>query len=126
MSGFVVSNGGTVPAGWMMSSCGSAYPYCWSNTYPVRSFARDGLTALLERRAVVQGTLLRSTIHLVSAEDYWPFAIGIRRARRDWLLRTVKGVTAGELDEAAARLRAALAGGPPRRRGLDKLIGPPL
>ena len=29
---------------------------------------------------------MRGTIHLVSARDYWPFAVGIRRARRLWWL----------------------------------------
>src|SRR2546421_7780034 len=110
-------------AGLQAQYAPAMYLGLWSR---VDGFARDGLTALLERRAVVGGRLLRPTIHLVSAEDYWPFGIGIRRARRDWLLRTVKGVTAGELDEAAGRLRAALAGGPLRRADLDKLIEPRL
>src|ERR1700730_5991806 len=36
------------------------------------------LTKLLEQRTVVQGTLMRATIPLVSAGDYWPLAIAIR------------------------------------------------
>jgi Winged helix DNA-binding domain len=46
-------------------------------------FERDALTRALQRRSVVQGTLLRATIHLVSARDYWPFAVAVRRARRE-------------------------------------------
>ena len=41
----------------------------------IEGFERDALTRALERRSVVQGTLMRSTIHLVSARDYWPLAL---------------------------------------------------
>ena len=41
----------------------------------------------LERRSVAQGTLMRSTIHLVSARDYWPLALAVERPRRDWWLK---------------------------------------
>jgi Winged helix DNA-binding domain len=88
------------------------------------SFERDELTELLERRRVVQGTLLRTTIHLVSKRDYWPFALGVRRTRRAWYLRARKDVTAEEIAGLANKLRAALAGGPMRRTEIEKLIGP--
>jgi hypothetical protein len=110
-------------AGLQAQYAPAMYLGLWSR---LDGFARDDLTALLERRVVVQGTLLRSTIHLVSAEDYWPFAMGIRRVRRDWLLRTVKGITAEEVAETAGRVRTALAAGPLRRADLDKLIEPRL
>jgi hypothetical protein len=44
----------------------SMYIGLWSR---VEGFERRALTRALERRAIVQGTLLRSTIHLVSARD---------------------------------------------------------
>jgi hypothetical protein len=88
------------------------------------SFERGDLDDLLERRRVVQGTLLRSTIHLVSRRDYWPFAVGVRRTRRAWFLRTRKDATAHEMAELAAKLRAALADGPMRRTEIEKLLGP--
>ena len=47
----------------------------------------DSLPRALERRSVVQATLMRVTIHLVSAADYWPFAIGVRAARRERWMR---------------------------------------
>jgi hypothetical protein len=70
---------------------------------------------------VVQATLMRSTIHLVSREDYWPLAIAVRDARRTSWLRATKR----EPPEAAAeRLRAALAGGETmRRKEIEALIG---
>ena len=49
----------------------------WSR---LRDFRRDQLTGALERRTVVQATLMRVTIHLVAAGDFWPFAIGPRAA----------------------------------------------
>ena len=87
---------------------------------------RAHLTGLLEQRAVVQGTLLRSTIHLVSRADYWPFALAIRSARRQWYLRVSRGVDVNELDAAADRVRGALADGPLRRAELDALVDPQL
>src|SRR3712207_2847698 len=52
----------------------SMYVGLWSR---VAAFERDSLTRALERREVVQATLLRSTIHLVSRADFWPLAVAI-------------------------------------------------
>ncbi len=88
---------------------------------------RNAVTAALERRAVVQATLLRSTIHLVSKADYWPFALGIRRSRRDWFLRIAKPTrTAAHMEEAAAAVRLSLQDGPLRQADLYKLVDPAL
>src|SRR5262245_25058116 len=53
----------------------SMYVGLWSR---VDRFEREDLTRALEERTVVQGTLMRSTIHLVSAADYWPLALAVR------------------------------------------------
>ena len=37
--------------------------------------------------SVVNATLMRTTIHIVSRRDYWPFAVAIRASQRDWWLR---------------------------------------
>jgi hypothetical protein len=58
----------------------SMYVGLWSR---IENFERDKLTRALERRSVVQATLLRSTIHLVSRADFWPFAMAVRQARRE-------------------------------------------
>jgi hypothetical protein len=93
----------------------------WSR---VEGLRRVDVTEALERRTAVQGTLLRSTIHLVSAADYWPFALAIRDARREWYLRVSRNAPgADELAEAAQRLRASLADGPLRRTEIDRLLG---
>ena len=57
----------------------SMYIGLWSR---VAGFERAGLTKALETREVVQGTLMRITIHLVSRADYWPLAHAIGPARR--------------------------------------------
>jgi hypothetical protein len=57
----------------------SAYIGLWSR---LEGFERDHLTTALERKRVVQGTMMRSTIHMVSARDY-PFVVeAVRTARR--------------------------------------------
>jgi hypothetical protein len=86
----------------------SSYLGLWSR---VEGFALDNLTRALERRRVVQGTLLRSTIHLVSAGDYWAFALGSRAARRaGWLRFDKKRLSDADMTGAAEEVRAALAG----------------
>jgi len=54
----------------------SGYIGLWSR---MRDFRRQALTTALERRRVIQGTLLRSTIHMVSARDYWLFLAAVRQ-----------------------------------------------
>ena len=91
----------------------SGYVGLWSR---VAGFRRNDLTRALEERRVIQATLLRTTIHLVSRREFWPYAVGVRRARREWSLRT-RGTAAhagGEaaMEAQAAAMRAALAEGP--------------
>jgi hypothetical protein len=88
----------------------SGYVGLWTR---LEGFQRDALTRSLGRRTVVQSTLMRVTIHLVSAREYWLFAVGLRRWQRDWWLRTHgRTVTEGEMKRGAAKLRRALADGP--------------
>jgi Winged helix DNA-binding domain len=101
----------------------SMYVGLWSR---LEGFERDDLTRALERRTVVQATLMRVTIHLVSARDYWPFAVGLRRDRREWWLRTHRDApSAREMAAAARRLRRRLRDGPLRRSEIDELLGNP-
>jgi hypothetical protein len=101
----------------------SSYVGLWSR---LAEFGRERLDTALDRRAVVQGTLMRATIHVVSARDYWPLALAIRRERREWFLRVDRsGVTQADLERAAGRVVAALADGPLRRAELEAVAGPP-
>jgi hypothetical protein len=99
----------------------SMYIGLWSR---LERFERDDLTRALERRTVVQGTLMRTTIHVVSARDYWPFAVAIRQRRREWWHRAHRdGPSSRELGDAAKRLRRRLAHGPLRRAEIDEVVG---
>jgi hypothetical protein len=84
---------------------------------------RGALTQALHDRTVIQGTLMRVTIHLCSATDYWPLLEPIREARRALWLRTRKELTDAEMHEAAATLREALRDGPLKRKAIDELVG---
>lgn len=96
----------------------NAYIRLWSC---LEGFSRDDLTRALERRSVVQGTLMRTTIHTVSARDYWPFALGVRQARRAWWLRLNTNVSPQKMEAEARRVRLALAGAPLKARDLRSL-----
>ena len=99
----------------------SMYVGLWSR---IDGFRRHDLTRALEERTVVQGTLMRVTIHLVSRADYWPMALAVRDARRTlWLRATRHAVSAEELQSAAQVVRERVREGPIRRNELDGLIG---
>jgi Winged helix DNA-binding domain len=86
----------------------SAYIGLWTR---LEGFELGDLTRALERRRVVQGTLLRSTIHLVSAGDYWAFALGSRAARQEaWLRFDRKRLSRRDLESTARAVRKVLAG----------------
>ena len=53
----------------------STYVGLWSR---VDGVDRDAVTLALEQRSLVQGTLMRNTIHVVSRRDYWPLVLAIR------------------------------------------------
>jgi hypothetical protein len=86
----------------------SAYVGLWTR---LATFRRDALTEALENRSVVQATLLRTTIHVVSRREFWRYAMGVRCARRAWALRVGDGSEA-EMLERAGLVREALAAGP--------------
>lgn len=90
----------------------SGYITLWSRLHGLE---RAALTRALEERRVVQGTIMRSTIHTVSAADYWPMTIGVRRLRRAWLQRAWRIALDGVDTEAmAAAARDELGDGPLR------------
>lgn len=96
----------------------SAYIGLWSR---LEAFDRAQLTRALERRRAVQATLMRSTIHIVSAGDYWPLAAAIRRDQRQWWERIHRRLL-GDVDTTVADVlvREALGSGQLRR---DELLG---
>lgn len=87
----------------------SGYIGLWTR---MAGLERDAVTRAIEARAAIQATLMRATIHLVAADDYWPFAAGIRRARQEWSMRLGEGSSsARDWPTHARELRDALADG---------------
>lgn len=100
----------------------TAYIGLWSR---VQGFRREALTRALERRSVIQGTLMRGTIHVVSARDYPLLAAGVREIRREWWLPMSRSrrldVDYPAMAQVTDRL---LADGPLRRKDLvERLEG---
>lgn len=99
----------------------SAYVGLWSRT---EGFERDTLTGALQRRSVIQSTLMRGTIHLVSRADYWPIWAAIRHPLQQWWLRVdSSGRTPEDMVELAKRVEVALADGPRKRAELIEALG---
>lgn len=82
----------------------AAYIGLWSR---LRDFDRAELTRALERRTIVRGTLMRVTIHVLSARDFLALVpLWLERHRADFIRR------GRDPDAAVARVRSALAAGP--------------
>jgi DNA glycosylase AlkZ-like len=108
-------------AGLQTQYAPTGYVGVWSRLRDVR---RGDLTRALERRSVIQGTLMRSTIHMVSRRDYPWFSEAVRDARREWWMRaTRRSQGRPAIERAARRVRDALADGPRRRTDLIRELG---
>jgi len=94
----------------------STYVGLWSR---VEGVERESVTRALERRALVQATLMRHTIHVVSRRDYWPLVIAIRAERRAWA-RSAQKIDERRLRPAAARLKRFLSGRPRPQREIEE------
>ncbi len=105
-------------AGMQAQYAPSTYVRLWSC---LERFRREDLTRALERKRAIQGTLMRSTIHVVSRRDYWPLAIAMR-GRRSARAR-VYGFPERAFERAAARIRNVLADGPRRDSELANTLG---
>jgi Winged helix DNA-binding domain len=98
----------------------SSYIGLWSR---VDGFDRDSLTRALTRRTLVQATLLRGTIHIVSRRDYWPWLEAIRKPTFAWFRRVAPSADHRRLRRDAEKVRTALGDGPRRRDELVALVG---
>ena len=99
----------------------SAYIGLWSR---LDGFQRPQLTRALEQGRVIQATLMRVTIHMVSAGDYPLLTEAVRRSRRDWWRRVASTRALDEAghEQVAAILREALADGPRSRNQLIETL----
>jgi hypothetical protein len=97
----------------------NAYLRLWSC---LTEFRRDDLTRAYEEATVVQGTLMRGTIHAVAREDYRLFLGAIARTQHEWSERVTKAPPSLDSSAALARVRTALAAGPMKRPDLVALL----
>lgn len=106
--------------GIQMQYAPAGYIGLWSR---VREFERPMLTTALEERRAIQGTILRATIHTVSAADYWPMTAAVRRVRREWFEAVNRSELNGlDTDDVAAAVREVLMDGPLPMRTLTERI----
>jgi hypothetical protein len=104
-------------AGLQTQYAPSAYVALWSR---LAGFERGALTRALDDRRVIQATLMRATIHMVSRGDFPLFASAIRRIRREWWIRVHKKQLAGaDMDRFVALARDLLFEGPVRAKVLQ-------
>jgi DNA glycosylase AlkZ-like len=101
----------------------SPYIGLWSR---VDGFRADDLTRAIARRRVVKATLMRTTLHLVTASDYLAYA-GIYRERRVGELQRQLDALGEEadLEEEGERLAALAAERPRPRPELLAALGRP-
>jgi hypothetical protein len=108
-------------AGLQTQYAPSGYVGLWSR---LRGFHRDQLTAALEAGEVVQGWVMRCTIHMVAAADYPPFTEAVREVRRQWWLRTARlpagARTAADMAAIAGAVRGYLADGPLKQAEIQR------
>jgi hypothetical protein len=93
----------------------SAYVGLWSR---LAGFRRADLTSALLDGRVVQAWVMRCTIHMVSARDYWPLTEAVREQRRVWFLRSPRGLTEADMTAAADVVAKRLADGPAKQTEL--------
>jgi hypothetical protein len=98
----------------------AGYIGLWSR---LEGFERPMLTRGLEGRDVIQATMMRATIHMVSAADYWPMTAGQRRVRREWFANVARREIATlDMEAAADATRQELADGPMRMTELTQRL----
>ena len=98
----------------------AGYIALWSR---IANFERSSLTRAIEAREAIHGTLMRVTIHTVSALDYWPMAIAVRRSRREWLNRVTSRQRDGlDLSAAADAVREILRDGSVKGRDITRRV----
>ena len=107
-------------AGLQTQYAPSGYVGLWSR---LDGLQRSTLTNSLDQRQAIQASLMRVTIHMVSAHDYRLFAAGIRGATRKWWLSIQRhALEADEMKKVAALLRKHLVKGPLRQAELVRII----
>ena len=97
----------------------NAYIRLWSS---IDGFTRDDLSRALRRRTLIQGTLMRETIHIVSRSDYPLFAAGIRRSGQEWWRRVNKVPQQLDMEAFARHARQFLRGTTRTRAEIEEFL----
>ncbi len=98
----------------------AGYVSLWSRLV---GFERGHLTDALMRGDVVQGTTIRSTIHLVTPEFFHISNAAVREERTAWWFRATGRNDQVEMQRVAKDIEAALREGPQPRNLLMKKLG---
>jgi len=84
---------------------------------------RAELTHAMERHEIIHATLMRTTIHTVSARDYWPMIAGIRRSRQEWVMKVSSSLRRdAPIEPVVDAVRQVLANGPVRAKKMTAEI----
>src|SRR2546427_9678661 len=80
----------------------SPYIALWSR---ITDFRREQLWSAIERHRVIRARLMRGTLHLVSARDFFPYAVATQDLQRGaWnRLQIAKGVEAAKVSARPVR-----------------------
>jgi hypothetical protein len=105
-------------AGLQAQSAPAPYIALWAR---LEGFRRDSLERALRRDAVIKATLMRATLHLVSARDYPFFRVALADAARTIRTRGTEPPPAAAVRRAIARAQEQ----PRTRRELYELLGYP-
>jgi Winged helix DNA-binding domain len=99
----------------------SAYIGLWSR---VAGFDRGHLTSALERRSIIQATVMRGTIHLVSRSDFWPLTEASRPPRQEgWARAWGRDVDVDEIVRLAGEVERLLGDGAMKRKDIVGTLG---
>ena len=104
-------------AGLQTQYAPSGYVGLWSR---LAGFRRETLTEALLDDRIVQAWMMRCTIHMVAAGDYWPFTEAVRAARRAWWRRATRIADEIDIDAVAAAVRGHLGDGPLKQAEIQK------
>jgi hypothetical protein len=105
-------------AGLQTQYAPSGYVGLWSR---LAGFRREMLTDALMNGRIVQGWVMRCTIHMISARDYRPLTEAVRAPRREWWLR-VHRAAATDMPKVADAVRRHLAEGPLKQAEIQRLL----
>jgi hypothetical protein len=105
-------------AGLQTQYAPSGYIGLWSR---LAGFRRDALTDALLRGRIVQGWVMRCTIHMVSARDYPSLTEAVRAARREWYVRAARPAGV-DMEALADAVRGHLAEGPLKQAEIQRLL----